>query len=688
VARRIVVLSKYVLRAFSAMNGNPARPDDMRSFLRRHGLLDELRPAERALLLDGGEPSPAQLTEASWRSEALVALRWAIGERESLDVGGQVSLVQAVPDVDTDDQVRALLGSAGLRPEEELRRALERWYVVNWRLRLRRYGVATVDLRRWVAASPYLRTLTADDLPLIDDDLSLDAAVISVAADEVGIEEFEWTDRVPVRACSAGLLTGGENVLRVADERLRALRWLFGVTPHVDGDPPGLYRPDTATGGDKHALYGPDAPPPATDPEAYDAGGGLRLHRAAWRGDPAGVRAAIDGGADTTAPDIDGDYPIHCAVLGGHRPAIEAVVAAEPFLVHIPDGQGRLPLHLAAARDDVGAIEALADDPDRRDRGLDATDDSGATALHHAVRHGHIAAADRLVAYGASLDGALTAAVEADRPEMVRYLVGRGVEVDAVEYGATALYRALFTGRWASAEALLDLGADAAFAHESGTTALHVAADRGATELCQRLLDRGAELNRRLGDGATSAVHFAFLGGHEACARALIDRGADVDATMLHLAVQGGAAPLIQWCLDRGEPVTGAPQALIGCAREGWTEALAVLLAAGADPAEADGGGVTALHLAADRGHTACVDALLRAGAPVDLATTERRFTALQLAAMHGHDECVALLLAAGASREERDADGHSALDWALDGGHDDCVARLGNPMIDASASG
>ena len=66
---------------------------------------------------------------------------------------------------------------------------------------------------------------------------------------------------------------------------------------------------------------------------------------------------------------------------------------------------------------------------------------------------------------------------------------------------------------------------------------------------------------------------------------------------------------------------------------------------------------------------------LLAAGAPVDGATTDRHLTALHLAAMYGHDDSVALLLAAGASRDARDADGHTALDWALDGGHDNCVA-------------
>jgi hypothetical protein len=432
-----------VVRAFSAMNGNPARPDVMRSFLRRHGLLDEVRPAERALLLDHGEPSQAQLTEASWRSEALVALRWAIGDRESLDVGGQVSLMQAVPDVDTDDEVRAMLATAALRPEEELRRALELWFVVWWRLRLRRHDVDRVDLRRWVTGSPYLRRLTADDLPLIDDDLSLDGPVMRCAADELDVHRDDgWTGRVPIRDCTPEMLTAGEHVLRVAEERLRALRWLFGLTPHIEGDPPGAYRPDSAAGGDKEVLYGPDAPPPAGAPDAYDAGGGLAVHRAAWRGDLPTLRALLDGGADLTAPDIDGDYAIHCAVLGGHRAAIEAVMAAEPFMVHIPDGDGRFPVHLAAGRGDVAAIEALAGAPDRFDRGLDVTDERGATALHHAIRQGHAAAADRLIAFGASLDGAMTTAVETDRPDMIRYLVGRGVEVDADEYGITPLYPA------------------------------------------------------------------------------------------------------------------------------------------------------------------------------------------------------------------------------------------------------
>jgi ankyrin repeat protein len=677
VARRAVVLSKYVLRGFSAMNGNPPRPDEMRSFLRRHALLGELRPAERAMLLTAGEPSSAQITESTWRSEALVALRWAIGDRESLDVGGQVSLMQAVPDVDTDEEVRSLLATTTLRPAGELRRALELWFAVYWRLRLARHGAHEVDLRRWVTASPYLTVLTAADLPLIDNDLSLDGPVMSVAADELEIErDGAWADRIPIRACTPGMLTAGENVLNVAAERLRALRWLFGVTPHLDGDPIGLYRADSTSAGDKEMLYGPAGPPGPAD--GYDAYGGLPLHRAAWRGDLPTLRALLDDGADLTAADIDGDYTIHCAVLGGHHAAIEAVVAAEPYMYHIPDGEGRLPLHLAAGRGDVGAIEALTGRPDD-DRALEVTDREGDTALHTAIRRGHAAAVDRLMEFGASTRGALDAAIESDEPDMVRHLAGRGIAVDTIDDdGTTPLYRALFSANLASAQALLELGVDAGFADESGATALHLAADIGATEMCLRLLDRGAELDRRLQDMA--AVHLAFLGGHAECALALIERGADVGGysePLLTLALRGGSTPLIAWCLERGEPVSDAPRALLGCAREGWADAIVALMAAGADPGEVNDDGVAALHIAADRGHRASVEALLRGGAAVDPATTDRRFTPLHLAAMHGHDDCVEALLAGGASRSVRDADGHDALEWAIDGGHDACVALL-----------
>jgi len=174
------------------------------------------------------------------------------------------------------------------------------------------------------------------------------------------------------------------------------------------------------------------------------------------------------------------------------------------------------------------------------------------------------------------------------------------------------------------------------------------------------------------------AVHLAILGGHRDCAAALLQRGAGLgghEETPLQLAVRGGDAATIAWCLQRGEPFTGG---LCHLAGSGRADAVRVLLAAGADAGAPDTeGGVTPLQLAADRGHDACVAALLEAGAPVGPAIAGRGLTALHLAAMHGHDDCVRLLLDASAPRDAQDADGRTARDWAAGGNHTMTAALL-----------
>jgi len=174
---------------------------------------------------------------------------------------------------------------------------------------------------------------------------------------------------------------------------------------------------------------------------------------------------------------------------------------------------------------------------------------------------------------------------------------------------------------------------------------LHLAADRGATEVCLRLLDGGADLDARL--GSFGAVHFAMLGGHTGTALALIGRGADVigaDQPLISIAVNGGSADLVRWCLDRGE-VPGADAVEITVLAD-RPDVLRMLVDAGQPVHSANSAGITPLHLAADRGYAGCVEVLLAAGAPVDPVVPGQDVTALDLARMHGHDECVRLLTA------------------------------------------
>jgi ankyrin repeat protein len=645
----MLVLSRVVLDGFGAHNGNRPDPDANRARLRTFGLEADLLPAERAFIL-GTDPTYRQMTDATWRSEALLALRWAVGDRADLPVGGQVSLMQAVPDLPADATIRAQLdgdadGPVRLRPEPDVVRERERWFAVYWRMRLRSIGVERLNLARWVQDNPYLTVLTPADLPLIDGDLSLDASVMEVARDDESAQPGGWRlvlpdgvdaepaeddwpvrdGRVPVRVCEPWMLEAGENVLRVASERLQALRWLLGDTEPFGEHPTGHYEPGSPAAFDKAVLY---------RDERFSVRGGLPWCHAAWRGDTDRLRSLLDSGVPTMLADVDGDLALHCAALGGHREALALLLEADkPIGHHLEDGAGRTVVDLAAARGDLELIDTVvAAAPDwRRD-----------TALLAAVRAGHAHAASHLIGLGAPIDGdlgaALDAAVDADSPELVRCLAEHGSTVDG-----PALYRAVGRGRFAAAAALVDLGADVDHADETGTAVLLLAADRGATDLCLRLLDAGADPAVRL--QTFGPVHFAMLGGHTDTALALIDRGADVsgaDQPLVSVALSGGSATLVRWCLDHGH--VPPPDAVERAVSGNHAEILRALIAAGERVDVANASGITPLHLAADRGHADLVEILLAAGAPTDPVVPGQNRTALDLAELHGHDACVRLL--------------------------------------------
>jgi ankyrin repeat protein len=364
--------------------------------------------------------------------------------------------------------------------------------------------------------------------------------------------------------------------------------------------------------------------------ERFSERGGLPWCRAAWAGDTVSLRAMLDADVPTLKPDIDGDLAIHCAVRAGNHDAVTMLLDADsPITPIMGDEAGRTALDLAAAQGDVDLIDlVVAADPDWH---LD-------TALLAALRAGHVRAAAHLIALGAPVDGALDAAIAADRPEAIRCLAEHGIPMDG-----HALYQAVGQRSFAGASTLIDLGADTNFADETGTTVLHLAADRGATAMCMRLLDAGASVDARL--QTFGAVHFALLGGHAETALALIDRGADVTGTdqpLIGMALRGGSAPLVQWCLDRGEAVP--PEAVATAVLGDHADVLRTLIAAGAPVSIANTAGVTPLHLAADRGYAGCVELLLEAGAPVDVLVPGQDATALDLARLQGHEECVRLL--------------------------------------------
>lgn len=124
--------------------------------------------------------------------------------------------------------------------------------------------------------------------------------------------------------------------------------------------------------------------------------------------------------------------------------------------------------------------------------------------------------------------------------------------------------------------------------------------------------------------------------------------------------------------------------ALSVAARRGHTEMVRLLLHAGADKNLRDVGGRTALAYAARVGHTEIVRLLVDAGADMDLQDM-RSMTPLIHAASEGHAEIVRLLADAGADKNWQDQYGRTALAHAAHCGHTKIIRHLASADNDGT---
>jgi ankyrin repeat protein len=166
--------------------------------------------------------------------------------------------------------------------------------------------------------------------------------------------------------------------------------------------------------------------------------------------------------------------------------------------------------------------------------------------------------------------------------------------------------------------------------------------------------------------------------------RLLIKARADVDAAapdgntaVFRAAQYGNDRVLIEAraSVDRGNRVGGTP--LIVTAQNGHSAGLRLLIDARANlEHETLEYRSAEMHIAAQNGHTPCLEELLRAGADANLAKADG-VTPVYLAAMGGHLDCVRALMAVGADLNAQCEDGYTALDVALKEGRLDCAREL-----------
>ncbi|XP_065350410.1 protein phosphatase 1 regulatory subunit 12B [Cloeon dipterum] len=217
---------------------------------------------------------------------------------------------------------------------------------------------------------------------------------------------------------------------------------------------------------------------------------------------------------------------------------------------------------------------------------------------------------------------------------------------------------------------------------KDGFTPLNLAIIAGNISLVRFLLHKRADLNA-VDNEKHSLVHWATVCGEVEALEALLEAGADPcmpdihNGYPIHYAAQMCGAnsemgndtkvgiKMLSKLLARKVSVhvvdSDGRQPILWAASAGSADAVLSLINAGAAVEAADKDGLTALHCAASRGHTECLETLITlCGANVNVIDNHG-CTALFYAVTLGHADCTQLLLNFGADYDTQDRRGRTS---------------------------
>ena len=413
------------------------------------------------------------------------------------------------------------------------------------------------------------------------------------------------------------------------------------------------------------------------------------LHHAIARGDIDKVKALLDEGIDKEKQNTSGFRPLHYAILKGHTPLVELLVAnrADPEA----EAVGYRPLHLAAFVGNVDILRILLQAGVLRDP---IHKESGYIPLHTAVKNGHSSIVNLLLtplepfsiqnASGLSKIGAawkswfpkianinarsnndytpLHIAAVMGNSVIIKILLGRGALIESPDdKGFRPVHHAIRNGELAAAALLMEHGADIeAQDNEYQHNALYLAVRYGYLEIAQLLLQKKPHLREWSGQGATPLQCAAYY-GNLAMIELLLKHGADINErgrynyTALHVASErscSAARLLLEYGAafatkhPRGiEPLTAAVLA-------GNVSLVLLFIEKGADY-QIRTEGSSLLHYAAEYGHTSLVELFIKHGLAVDARNSEK-FSPLHLAVLNRRGDCIQILRAHGARVDAR----------------------------------
>jgi uncharacterized protein len=413
--------------------------------------------------------------------------------------------------------------------------------------------------------------------------------------------------------------------------------------------------------------------------------------------------------ADTT------NVPLVTAAKAGDRAAVRTLLDGIPQKV-IAGPEGTAALVWAASRNDVEMAEMLL----RAGADAKAANEFGATALYAAAGAAELPMTQKLIAAGADPNAALvsgeTALMQAARRgnvDIVQALLAAKADPNAKEKNGSqnALMWAVAARQSAVADALVRGGADVHGGSKSGFTPLMFAAQQGDVDSIRVLLRAGAKVDDRQ-EGAPTALVIASAMVHVDAVNLLLDNGANPNATDwrgynplllvvrdshygLDLANKDRIVTIVKSLLKHGadpnfrlkQPkaittnevsLDGATPVLLA-AEVNNTEAVKVLLDAGADPRITTEQGMTPLIMASGGGtdiqrarppeeRAQAIDTvklLVERGVDIN-AVGQYGWTALHQASYQGLTDVIEFLVSKGANINEMDAFGQTPLSISL----------------------
>lgn len=298
-------------------------------------------------------------------------------------------------------------------------------------------------------------------------------------------------------------------------------------------------------------------------------GGYTPLHLAARSGHSAVVGALLEAGADANHWTDTGVTPLHFAAQANDAESIRTLVEHGADINAPDEFRGRTPLVFAAARDATGAVKALLElgaDPsvttDLKDYTAAAERDNDERSRRSRIRaaeNGEEPRGDPRFPPQAQPQPD-TASADSTKAE------GEEEEAKEEEKEEEPPVKAL--------SSIEQIGV------QGGFTPLHYAARQGHIATAELLLDGGADIDQLSSGDNSSPLLVAVINGNYDLAKVLLERGADPN-----LVSDDGVGPLfatlnIEWSLRTWYP---QPQAY-RVQETSYLEFMEMLLEAGADP--------------------------------------------------------------------------------------------------------